>query len=92
LTSVLAHHARDERGLEGRWPHVLARRVHRKVGRGGRAALCARAPRTQDLLVPGLGGWCAGDPLLFRLQRVMTRAVEVTPAARLSFVWKEFLS
>jgi hypothetical protein len=60
----------------------LARRAHRNEGRGGRAALCARAPRTQDLLVPGLGGWSAGYPLLFRSQRVMTRAVKASPAAR----------
>ena len=35
----------------------------------------ARAPRTQDLLVQGLGGWSAGYPLLSFMQRVMTRAV-----------------
>src|SRR5438034_8722526 len=62
----------DERGLEGRWPHVLARRAHRREGRGGRAARCARAPRTQDLFVPGLGGWSAR----------WTRAVKASPAAR----------
>src|SRR2546426_12255969 len=62
----------DERGLEGRWPHVLARRAHRREGRGGRAALCARAPRTQDLIVPGLGGWRARG----------TRAVQASPATR----------
>src|SRR5437773_2791251 len=48
-------------------------------GRGGRAALCARAPRTQDLFVPCKGGWCAGDPLLFRLQRLITRAIADHP-------------
>src|SRR5439155_13214927 len=52
---------------------------------------CSRVAHT-GLIVPGLGGWSAGDPLLFRMQRVMTRAVEVTPAAHLPFVWKEFLS
>src|SRR5881397_3284400 len=71
--AVLAHRAREGRGLEGRWPHVLARRAHKKQGRGGRAALCARAPRTQDLLVPGLGGWSAR----------WTRAVAARPATRL---------
>ena len=45
-------------------------------------ASCARASRTQDLIVPGLGGWSAGYPLLFRLQWVMTRAVKASPAAR----------
>src|SRR5439155_24300186 len=65
--------------LCGRVAPVLARRAHKKEGWGGRAARCARAPRTQDLLVPGLGGWSAGYPLLFRLQRVMTRAIGDQP-------------
>jgi len=43
----------------------------------------ARAPRTQDLLVQGLGGWSAGYPLLSFMQRVMTRAVKASPATRL---------
>ena len=50
---------------------------------GGQTAFRARAPRTQDLLVPGLGGWSAGDPLLSFMQRVMTRAVKASPATLL---------
>ena len=42
-------------------------------GAGGRAARCARAPRTQDLVVQGLGGWSAR----------WTRAVKASPATRL---------
>src|SRR5207249_10402953 len=47
-------------------------RVAHTGERGGRATRCARAPRTQDLLVPGLGGWSAR----------WTRAVKASPAAR----------
>jgi len=38
----------DERGLEGRWPHVLARRAHRREGRaaGLPVVLAHRALRT----------------------------------------------
>src|SRR5881628_4240134 len=71
LIPVLAHPAHKNGHMVARQPHVLARRAHRKEGRGGRAALCARAPRTQDLLVPGLGGWSAR----------WTRAVAARPAA-----------
>src|SRR5213080_2396247 len=52
----------------------------------GRWFPCAGAPRTQDLFVPGLGGWSAGYALRFRLQRVMTRAVKASPATRPSFL------
>src|SRR5207247_10678347 len=49
----------DERGLEGRWPHVLARRAHRREGRGGGGARCGRGRRSRDLSGPGRGGWGA---------------------------------
>src|SRR5439155_14749496 len=62
----------DERGLEGRWPHVLARRAHRREGRVGMAARCARAPRCQDVFAPGLG----------RLRARGARAVKANPPAR----------
>jgi len=48
----------------GRWrdrvawlTHLLAERAHRRGGQVGQAPSCARAPLTQDLMVPGLGGW-----------------------------------
>src|SRR5437773_12335979 len=72
LIPVLAHPAHKNGHMVARQPHVLARRAHRQEGRGGRAARCARAPRTQDLIVPGLGGWSAR----------WTRAVKASPAAR----------
>src|SRR2546428_11186996 len=37
------HRARDERGLEGRWPHVLARRAHR-IDRSGEGWMVGRVP------------------------------------------------
>src|SRR5213593_4865625 len=33
----------DERGLEGRWPHVLARRAHR-IDRSGQGWMVCRVP------------------------------------------------
>src|SRR5437762_2536718 len=39
---------------------------------------CSRVAHT-GLIGPGKGGWCAGYPLLFGLQRVMTRAVGDQP-------------
>ena len=53
------------------------RSVRRTVG----VPLCSRVAHT-GLIVPGLGGWSAGYLLLFKTQRVMTRAVKASPAAR----------
>src|SRR5438094_8190711 len=39
----LAHRTRHARGLEGRWPHVLARRAHR-IDRSGQGWMVCRVP------------------------------------------------
>jgi len=59
MLRLFAHPVYKSGRVVARPPHVLARRAHRKEGRGGRAARCARAPRTQDWFVPGRGGWSA---------------------------------
>src|SRR2546427_11715620 len=49
-------------GTAARLPPVLARRALKKEGRGGRAALCARASRTQERGAGGQG-WPFGSPI-----------------------------
>ena len=41
----------DERGLEGRWPHVLARRAHR-IDRSGQGWIVC-SPDARSLTLPG---------------------------------------
>src|SRR6059036_1595951 len=49
--AVLAHRARAGRGLEGRWPHVLARRAHRIDRSGQWWTVCS--PDARSLRRPG---------------------------------------
>ncbi|OLC43680.1 MAG: hypothetical protein AUH74_01800 [Nitrospirae bacterium 13_1_40CM_4_62_6] len=59
MIPLLARRVRDERGLEGRWPHVLARRAHRiKIDflNSGRCSPDARSLRPPALLPTLKGG------------------------------------
>src|SRR5213594_1681456 len=72
------HRVRDERGLEGRWPHVLARRAH-KINldylNSGRCSPDARSLRPPALLPPTN---CNGS-----MQEMMTRAIRASSATPL---------
>src|SRR5438093_13354798 len=86
------HRARDERGLEGRWPHVLARRAHR-IDRSGQGWMVCRVPVAFQIatgddarslrptaLLPAKRRTCgAATPVFLQVQRVMTRAIGDQP-------------
>src|SRR5881628_933170 len=82
--AVLAHRAREGRGLEGRWPPVLARRAHR-IDRSGQGwMVCspdARSLRPPALLPATKRACGAATPIVLQVERVMTRAVAARPAA-----------
>jgi hypothetical protein len=79
---ALAHRACDERGLEGRWPHVLARRAHR-IDRSGQGwMVCspdARSLRPPALLPAKRRASGAATPVVFQVQGVRTRAIGDQP-------------
>src|SRR5439155_27034133 len=62
---------------QAEWPErpPCSRTTHVTSGAWRAGGLtCSRVAYT-GLIVPGLGGRSAGDPLLFRMQRVITRAL-----------------
>src|SRR5213080_36523 len=80
--AVLAHRAREGRGLEGRWPPVLARRAHR-IDRSGQGwMVCSPDARSlrPPALLPAKRRTCgAATPVFLQVQRVMTRAIGDQP-------------
>src|SRR5881296_1147743 len=94
------HRARDERGLEGRWPHVLARRAHR-IDRSGQWWMVCRVPvafqiatgddarslRPPALLPAKICACGAATPVVLQVQGVMTAVPWSVPAFLPSRVW-----